>query len=58
MRCFECERESVGLCRWCMRGHCEVHFSQSLAERDRIPAMGCIHQFRELAEDPPAASGR
>jgi hypothetical protein len=58
VRCFECEREAVGLCRWCLRGQCEIHWRQSLAEREHIPAMGCIHQFRELAPDRPAASGQ
>jgi hypothetical protein len=57
MRCFECEREAVGLCRWCLRGQCQVHWSKGLAERERIPAMGCIHQFKARESDRQAATG-
>jgi hypothetical protein len=58
MLCFECEREAVGMCRWCFRGQCEIHLALGLAQRESIPAMGCIHQFRELEGDRPAATDR
>jgi hypothetical protein len=58
MRCFECERQAVGLCRWCFRGQCEIHLPLGLTQRESIPATGCIHQFRELGPDRRAATDR
>jgi hypothetical protein len=60
MKCFECERQAVAVCRWCQCGQCEIHLWDGLTSRKRIPIMGCIHQyvgFRVAPEDP-AASGR
>ncbi len=36
MRCFECDRQAVALCRWCLGGQCEVHFNRSRGIGPRV----------------------
>ena len=45
MRCFQCDREAIGICRWCLLGQCEDHMRAGLEAHDRIQIMGCIHMF-------------
>jgi len=45
VKCFECDAEAIGVCRWCKLGQCEEHMRAGLEARKRIPSMGCIHMF-------------
>ena len=51
MKCFQCDREAVGVCKWCFLGQCAEHMQAGLDARLRTPIMGCIHQFRGESVD-------
>lgn len=57
MRCFQCDKQAVGICGWCLLGQCGEHMRAGLEARRQIPTMGCIHQFTgESASIGPAAN--
>jgi hypothetical protein len=45
MRCFECDRQAVALCRSCLVGQCEAHLAGSQRRQARSGALsaGCSH---------------
>lgn len=45
MKCFQCERPAVGICRWCFLGQCEEHMRAGLEARARIPTFRCVHEY-------------
>jgi hypothetical protein len=46
MRCWKCEKEAIGICRFCGRGVCDDHFNSSLyiaaAYMDSQDDLNCI----------------
>ena len=44
MRCMECERQAVALCRHCLVAQCDMHLAQSRRWQSRSAALaGCTH---------------
>jgi hypothetical protein len=45
VKCFQCDKTAIGVCRWCELGQCEEHMQAGLEARRHIPIMGFIHQY-------------
>lgn len=51
MRCIECDRPAVTLCRVCFAGQCEAHLAQNRQAQAQGGALaGCSHGTRQAAK--------